>query len=103
MKAGRFAAAETEYRQALPVMDAKSDPLDAVYVRFRMGEVLHKLGKLDEADAVLRSSLEVRAKALGDANEATQAVLQELVAVSTDRRKPEEAAAFRARLVPPTQ
>jgi hypothetical protein len=67
MKAGRFAGAETEYRQALPVMDAKSEPLDAAYGRFRMGEVLHKL---------------------------------ELVAVSTDRGKPEEAAAFRARLVP---
>jgi hypothetical protein len=77
-----------------------SKPLNAAYARFRMGEVLHKNGKLDEADAMLRSSLVVRAKALGDANAGTQAVLQELVAVSTERGKPEEAAAFRARLVP---
>jgi hypothetical protein len=46
-------------------MEAKAEPLDAAYVRFRMGEVLHKNGKLDEADAMLRSSLEVRAKTLG--------------------------------------
>jgi hypothetical protein len=48
-------------------MDAKSDPLDAAYMRFRMGEVLHRNGKLDEAHAMLLRSLEVRAKALGDA------------------------------------
>lgn len=81
-------------------MDAKGDPLDAAYVRFRMGQVLHHNGKLDEAAAVLRRSLEVRAKTLGEGSAETQAVLQELVAVSTDQRKPEEAAVFRARLVP---
>jgi len=84
-------------------MDAKADLLNAAQVRFRLREVLHKNGRLDEADGLLRSSLEIRAKTLGDGNAATQAVLQELVAVSTDRGKPEEAAAFRARLVHPAK
>jgi tetratricopeptide (TPR) repeat protein len=100
MRTGRWAEAEALYRRAIPVMDAKSDPLDAAYVRFRMGQVLRHNGKLDEAAAMLRSSLEVRAKELGDGNEATQAVLQELVAVSMEQGKPEAAEALRARLVP---
>jgi len=66
----------------------RASPAERCLCAVPLGEVLHKDGKLDEADGLLRSSLEIRAKTLGEGNAATQAVLQELVAVSTDRGSP---------------
>jgi len=97
---GRWKEAEEEYRRAVPVLLAKSDPLDAAYVQFKFGQVLRHDGKREEAAQALRSALGLQAKALTDAHDWTQKTLSELVAVTEELGRTAEAAALRARLVP---
>ncbi|MGZ6078864.1 MAG: tetratricopeptide repeat protein, partial [Myxococcaceae bacterium] len=75
---------------------------DVAAVRAYLGDTLRLEGQLDEADSLFRQSLEVRSKVLGEKNPLTQTTLKLLAELSTARGKPDEAAAYRARLLPPT-
>ncbi len=102
-KSGNRAEAVREYRAALETLARTLGPdhLDVAAVRAYLAETLRLEGQLDEADSLFRQSLEVRSKVLGEKNKLTQMVLKSLADLSTARGKPEEAAAYRARLLPP--
>ncbi|MGZ3480026.1 MAG: tetratricopeptide repeat protein [Myxococcaceae bacterium] len=102
-KAGNRTEAVRSYRAALETLARTLGPdhLDVAAVRAYLGDTLRLEGQLDEADSLFRQSLEVRSKVLGEKNPLTQTTLRSLAELSTARGKPDEAAAYRARLLPP--
>jgi hypothetical protein len=60
-----------------------------------------KLRRFPEAESYLRRSLDIRMKAFGEANPGTQLTLKRFADLYTAWDKPTQAAAYRARLVPP--
>jgi serine/threonine protein kinase/tetratricopeptide (TPR) repeat protein len=100
-QAGNAEAAKRSYRESLERMGRKvgEDNLDLVSVQIKLGKILSKEGSYPEAEGLLRHGLEVRTKALGEGNPATQRVIQLLADLFTGWRKPEQAAAYQAKLV----
>lgn len=101
-KAGNTEAAERSFREALERMRPRLGPehLDISYVLAGLGNVLMKEKKFDEADVELRQALDIRVKALGEANAATQKAIKALAELNTAWGKPAQAAAYTARLAP---
>jgi serine/threonine-protein kinase len=100
--AGKLEEGERSFRESLAILVPKlgEQNLDVASVRMSLADVLRKRGDLDGAEPLMKSTLEVRAKVLGETHAATQRALKALVDLETARGKPAEAAAYSARLVP---
>jgi len=101
LSAGDLDAAARVYPEAVKRLSRKlgTDHPDVSHVRAAWGEVLVKQKRYAEAEPVLLRSLEVRMKVFGQPHARTQKVLQLLGDLYDGWGKPEQAKAYRARLL----
>jgi tetratricopeptide (TPR) repeat protein len=93
-----------KYSEALPVEARAVDEITAIlgpnsfrtlFMTNNLGAALEGTGRLDEAEATLRKSLELRRKIHGDLNSNTQRTIAFLARLLTRRSNPEAAELFR--------
>jgi tetratricopeptide (TPR) repeat protein len=92
---GLHSEAERDYRRALQVLGQEG--LEAAAILGNLGSLCSLQGRLDEAAALLRRSLELREKALGPHHPELAPAWRKLAAVFDRQGRPAAAAALRRR------
>ena len=100
--AGNFPAAEKAYPEAIERLSRKLGPEhpDVGLTLLGYGDTLRLEKKYAEAEAPLRRSVELLAKANGEGAAITQRTLKVLVKLYAEWGKPEKAPPFQARIKP---
>ena len=90
----------TTYREAVERLTRKLGPEhpDVGITMAALGDELRKAGKFAESERNLRGGLDILVKASGEDGPLTQATLQWLANLYADWKKPELAAAYKARV-----
>jgi tetratricopeptide (TPR) repeat protein/predicted Ser/Thr protein kinase len=101
-KAGNDEAAERTYREAIERLTKKLGPEhpDLGMTLLGFGDLLKKRGNFPEAESALKRSLDIRVKAFGESNDMAQRTIKLLADLYTAWNKPQQAAAYTARLKP---
>lgn len=102
MRAGNNEAAERTYREAVPRLSQHLGPqhADVGLALAVLGDVLRKQDKFDEAETTLQRALAVLTNASGEDAPMSQFTLKALANLYEAWEKPEQAAAYTARLKP---